>query len=169
MRDRWKFYENKYPYFMTCTVVGWLPVFTRTTAVKVIADSWKYLQEKRGVAILGYVILENHLHWIAQMPDPPTDAGDFKSFTARKIIDLLLAKGEAGLLGQLEFHKDCRRTDRQYHPEILQTENVLRQKLQYTHNNPVRRGYVAEPEHWLYSSARNYAKLPALIDIDTRW
>jgi REP element-mobilizing transposase RayT len=176
MRDRWKFYESKYPYFMTCTVVGWLPVFTRTTAVRVIADSWKYLQEKRGVVIFGYVILENHLHWIARMPDPATDAGDFKSFTARKIIDLLLEMGEAGLLSQLEFHKDCRRTDRQYqlwqegsHPEILQTEEVLRQKLEYTHNNPVTRGYVADPTHWLYSSARNYAKLSALIDIETRW
>ena len=33
---------------------------------------------------------------------------------------------------------------------------MLRQKIVYIHNNPVRRGYVDAPEHWRYSSARNY-------------
>jgi putative transposase len=176
MRDRWRFYESRFPYFMACTVVGWLPVFTRPATVQVIADSWKYLQQKRDVAIFGYVVMENHLHWIARMPDPATDAGDFKSYTARRIIDLLVEKGEGGLLGQLECHKDRRKTDRPYqlwqegsHPEQIQNEETLRQKLEYAHNNPVKRGYVADPAHWLYSSARNYAKLPALIEIDTRW
>src|SRR5947209_7956942 len=126
MRDRWKFYESRFPYFMTCTVVGWLPVFTRPAAVKVIADSWRFLQQNRGTIILGYVIMENHLHWIARMADPSKDAGDFKSFTARQIIDLLATKGEAGLLGQLAFHKDPKKTDGPYqlwqegsHPEQI--------------------------------------------------
>jgi putative transposase len=30
------------------------------------------------------------------------------------------------------------------------------QKLEYMHNNPVRRGYVDDPMHWRYSSARDY-------------
>ncbi len=30
------------------------------------------------------------------------------------------------------------------------------QKAEYIHYNPVRRGYVDQPEHWNYSSARNY-------------
>jgi REP element-mobilizing transposase RayT len=176
MRDRWKFYESRFPYFMTCTVVGWLPVFTRPAAVQIIADSWKYLQQKRDVVIFGYVIVENHLHWIAQMPDPAVDAGDFKSFTARRIIDLLRERNEAGLLDQLEHHKEPRKTDRQYqlwqegsHPEQIQNEGMLWQKLEYMHNNPVKRGYVADPTHWLYSSARNYAKLPALIELNATW
>ena len=36
------------------------------------------------------------------------------------------------------------------------------------HLNPVKRGYVDTPEHWRYSSARNYAGLEGLIEID-RW
>ena len=176
MRDRWKFHDNRYPYFMTCTVVGWLPVFCRTAAVQIVADSWKYRQRERGVVIFGYVILENHLHWIARMRDPGTDVGDFKSFTARKVIDLLAEKRESGLLSQLALHKDPKKTDRPYqlwqdgsHPETLETESLLRQKLEYAHNNPLKRGYVADPTHWLYSSARNYAKLSSLIEIETRW
>ena len=38
MRDRWKFHENKYPYFMTCTVVGWCP-YHRTQVVQIVFDS----------------------------------------------------------------------------------------------------------------------------------
>ncbi|TCL34896.1 hypothetical protein EV691_101338 [Azotobacter chroococcum] len=41
----------------------------------------------------------------------------------------------------------------------------MRQKLDYIHHNPVRRGYVERPEHWRYSSARNYAGEPGLLEI----
>jgi hypothetical protein len=33
---------------------------------------------------------------------------------------------------------------------------MLNQKTDYIHTNPVRRGYIDVPEHWRYSSARNY-------------
>jgi hypothetical protein len=33
---------------------------------------------------------------------------------------------------------------------------MLFQKIEYIHYNPVKRGYVDEPEYWRYSSARNY-------------
>jgi len=44
----------------------------------------------------------------------------------------------------------------------------MRQKLDYIHFNPVKRGYVHLPEHWRYSSARNHAGGEGLIEID-RW
>jgi hypothetical protein len=46
---------------------------------------------------------------------------------------------------------------------------VLRQKLDYIHQNPVKRGYVDSPEHWRYSSARNYAGQVGLIEVFTAW
>ena len=42
------------------------------------------------------------------------------------------------------------------HPQIIRDDDTLNQKIEYIHNNPVRRGYVDAPEHWRYSSARNY-------------
>jgi REP element-mobilizing transposase RayT len=38
----------------------------------------------------------------------------------------------------------------------ITTDNMMVQKIEYIHNNPVKRGYVDVPEHWRYSSARNY-------------
>src|SRR6266446_3907405 len=39
------------------------------------------------------------------------------------------------------------------HPEALTSEPFWRQKLDYLHANPVRKGLVIRPEYWRYSSA----------------
>jgi len=46
---------------------------------------------------------------------------------------------------------------------------MMRQKIDYIHLNPVRRGYVDEPVHWRYSSARNYETECGLIDVAVDW
>ena len=52
---------------------------------------------------------------------------------------------------------------------MIENDSVLRQKLDYIHNNPVKRGYVDEAVHWRYSSARNYEGLAGLIPVFTQW
>jgi hypothetical protein len=46
---------------------------------------------------------------------------------------------------------------------------MMRQKIEYIHHNPVKRGYVDDDVHWRYSSARNYAGQEGLLKIDTGW
>ena len=55
------------------------------------------------------------------------------------------------------------------HPQQIQNDDMMWQKLQYIHDNPIRRGYVDDPLHWRYSSARNYARQASLIDVVTDW
>jgi len=175
-RSRYRFYETEYPYFMTCSIVGWLPVFTRPKATQIVLDSWRYLQLERQFKLLGYVILENHLHLIASAPEISDVMQRFKSFTARQIVTHLEARGERMLLEQLADHKLSHKTQSEHqvwqegsHPQQMQNDDMLWQKLQYVHENPVRRGYVDDPLHWRYSSARNYARQPGLIDVITDW
>ena len=54
------------------------------------------------------------------------------------------------------------------HPILLNTPKLLDQKLDYIHNNPVAEEVVSEPEHYLYSSARDYCttNLKGLLEID---
>jgi hypothetical protein len=52
---------------------------------------------------------------------------------------------------------------------MIENEPVLRQKLEYIHNNPVKRGYVDDPVHRRYSSAGNYAGVPGLIPVFKEW
>jgi len=44
-----------------------------------------------------------------------------------------------------------------FHPKELLTEEILQQKVDYIHMNPVRKGLVDKPEDWKYSSAGYYA------------
>ncbi|MNU01304.1 hypothetical protein D3C72_2446660 [compost metagenome] len=55
------------------------------------------------------------------------------------------------------------------HAELVFSEAMLREKLDYMHRNPVKRGYVDEPEHWRYSSARDYAGKPGLLKVFRGW
>jgi putative transposase len=56
-RTRYRFYENEYPYFMTCTIVGWLAVFTRPEAVKIVLDSWNYLKKEKDFRLYRSVVI----------------------------------------------------------------------------------------------------------------
>ena len=80
------------------------------------------------------------------------------------------------ILDQLAFYKKAHKRDSDYqfwqegvHPESIQDDEMMRQKIAHIHNNPVSRGYVDEPEHWRYSSARNYAGIDGLLGVSTRW
>ena len=103
-RNRYRFDTDlRRPHFLTCTIVAWLPVFTRQEAVQIILDSWSFLQDARRIELFGYVILENHLHWIAAADDLSHEVACFKSFTARKLLDLLELRGAHVLLEQLRY------------------------------------------------------------------
>ena len=175
-RSRYRFGDSDHAYFLTCTIVGWLPVFTQPETVQIIYDSWQFLQDNQRLTLYGYVILENHLHLIASSPDLSKEIGDFKSFTARQIIDYLEANHVQTLLRMLRILKARHKADRTFqlwqegsHPQQIQSEEIMLQKLEYIHRNPVARGYVDEPTHWRHSSARNYAGLPGLFPVMTEW
>ena len=125
--------------------------------MQILLDSWTHQRANNGFRLFGYVILENHLHFVVRAPRLNKCVGSFKSFTAARLIELP------------EAHKH----DREYqfwqegaHAEMIFSEAVMREKLDYIHRNPVKRGYVNIPEHWRYSSARNYLGEPGLIGID---
>ena len=175
-RTRYVIYEKDQPHFLTCTVVGWLPIFTRPDTVNIVLDSWRFLQKEGRLTLFGYVILENHLHLIASAQDLAKEIGDFKSFTARRIIDFLTECKVEVILQQLRYWKSQHKNDREYqlwqegsHPQQIQNDEMMLQKLEYIHLNPVKRGFVDEAIHWRYSSARNYEGMPGLIDVATGW
>ena len=174
-RSRYRITEQDRPHFLTCTVLHWIPVFTRPDTVSIIIDSLRFLINE-GVKVYAYVILENHLHLVLQSPSLQRDIRRFKSFTASKLIHYLDEKGIDTILEQLAFYKKAHKVDRAYqfwqegsHPEMIQNNEMLRQKVEYIHQNPVKRGYVEHAEHWRYSSARDYAGGEGLLEVVTQW
>jgi putative transposase len=174
-RDRYKIVDPTQPHFVTCTVLHWIPVFTRPATVEIILDSLRYLMAD-GLKLYAFVILENHLHMILQSGQLDRDIARFKSYTSKQLIHYLSEHNVKQILEQLAFYKKAHKNDRAYqfwqegyHPEWIQNDAMMRQKVNYIHENPVKRGYVDLPEHWRYSSARNYAGQDGLIEICKSW
>ncbi len=175
-RSRYQYADPTQPHFLTCTVVEWLPVFTRQEAVQILFESWRYLQDNQGLQLYGFVVLENHLHAVAQAENLLSTWNRFKSYTARRIIDLLRTHRAEALLKRMRLTSKAMRGDREYqfwqegsHPQVIDGTTMLRQKLDYIHLNPVKRGYVDKPEHWRWSSARNYAGDKGSVEVFTAW
>ena len=174
-RSRYKITNPELPHFITLTVLHWIPVYTRPDTVIILLDALRYLI-KEGLTIYAYVILENHCHFVVQSKELDRDLARFKSYTAKQLIKYLHENQVKQILDQLEFYKKAHKKDRAYqfwqegvHPEWIQNDAMMKQKVDYIHHNPVKRGYVDEAEHWRYSSARNYAGVKGLLEVCTVW
>jgi len=174
-RSRYKIIDSQLPHFVTCTVLHWIPAFTRPQTVAIILNSLKFLQAE-GLKLYAYVILENHCHLLVQSQQLDKDMARFKSFTARKLINYFSENNVTPILDQLKFYKKVHKQDSAYqfwqegmHPEWIQNSEMMLQKIVYIHENPVNRGYVDQAEHWRYSSARNYLGKEGVIEVCTKW
>lgn len=172
-RSRYKIFEPTHPHFITCTTLHWIPIFTRVETTDIIFQSLKYLQIADNLKIFAYVILENHLHLVAQSDDIAKTMSKFKSFSAREIIKHLKEKDAQTILEQLVFYKKAHKSDRKLQlwqegiqPKLIVDEEMMLSRINYVHNNPVKRGYVDEAKHWRYSSARDYEGMVGLLEIE---
>jgi len=163
MRSRYRVREPHAPHFITSTVVAWLSVFTTAARCDILVESFEYCRRNKGLEIFAWVILDNHFHAVVAAPELSRVVGDFKRHTAQKIMDQIEKESCSWLLHELKFHRagDKSESDRQFwqegfHPQVLTDDVTIDQKLDYLHNNPVKRGLVAAPEHWRYSSAHEW-------------
>jgi len=175
-RSRNKVYEPTHPHFITCTVLHWLPIFTNQESVQILIDSLSHLQKNDNLTIFSYVILENHLHLIAQSDDIRKSMQKFKAFTAYELLKLLQKQNATTLLKQFAFHKKAHKIKSTYqiweegfHPKLIISEKMMLEKINYIHQNPVKRGYIEEAEHWRYSSARDYQGIKGLLEVERLW
>ena len=166
-------------YFLTFTVTDWVDVFTRRNYRDIIAESLAYCRKNKGLQLFAWCLMTNHIHMVCTT-DPPFKISDFmrdfKKFTAKSVLfdiqslpesrkDWMLYRFEfAGKfdnrIGKYRFWQD------KSHPIELTTTEMIEQKINYIHENPVKTGLVSDAEDYLYSSARNYAGLSSVVDVD---
>jgi len=172
-RSRYKIYEPTHPHFVTCTILNWIPIFTRKETTQIIFDSLNHLKEVDNLNLYAYAILENHLHMIVSSDDLSATMRKFKRHTSKKILTLLQEQNLITILEQLKFYKKAHKSNSEYQlwqegfqPKLIQSEAMFMDRIYYIHHNPVKRGYVDEAKHWRYSSARNYDGQDGLVDIE---
>jgi hypothetical protein len=109
-------------------------------------------------------------------PELSKRVGEFKSYTATTIIQRMKERNYKTLLQELKYYKLRHKADQDHqlwqegsHPQCIESEDMLRQKIEYTHGNPLRRGFVDDPLQWRHSSARSYAGQQGRIEVCTDW
>jgi REP element-mobilizing transposase RayT len=155
--------------YVTCTVVGWVDVFTRKAYRDILLESLAYCRKEKGLIICAYVIMSNHIHMIVRADGELTLSEvlrDFKKYTSRQILEAIAKGNESRKEWMLHvfryyarFHANGRTHQfwlQDNHPIALVSPKVIWQKVDYIHQNPVRAGWVDKAEEYLYSSARNY-------------
>ncbi|MCB0494244.1 MAG: transposase [Cyclobacteriaceae bacterium] len=180
MSRKYKIRDQEKLHFVTFTIVQWLDVFIRREYSDIFLDSLRYCQKSKGLEVYAFCIMSSHAHLIiGRNGDNKLEdiIRDIKKYTSVKIIeairnnptesrrDWLLKKFEEA--GMNNKHNNRYQFWQQHsHPIELSTNELIEQKLDYVHDNPVNAGIVLSPEHYLYSSAINYAGLPEkLIDV----
>ncbi len=162
MRSRYLVHHPERAHFVTSTIIEWLPVFTSQACCDIIVKSLQHCRERKGLKIYAWVILDTHLHAILAAPDLSAVLRDLKSFTAHQILKQLELEGRQWLLNQLRYYRAPHKPNGYQiwqegsHPQVIMTDAAMEQKLEYLHNNPVKRGWVTAPEHWRYSSAHEW-------------
>lgn len=164
MRSRYKVTPETNTYFITSSTHLWVPILFNETLFQIILDSLKYGQANKELKLHGYVIMTSHVHAIISheaYDQIPSIVRDIKRHTAKEIKNHLSNLGKFSQLFWVKiFHnKEAGKNkiwQEGYHPVAIKSKAFFDEKLDYIHYNPVKKGFVEKPEHWKYSSARNY-------------
>ena len=149
--------------FFTATILEWKHLLKQDKYKDIIVDSLSFLVKEHRVRIYGFVIMPNHIHliWLINENHQRSDVQrDFLKYTAQNIkFDLI--KNHPQVLEKFEVNAKDRKYqiwERNPLSIDLYSREVLIQKLNYIHNNPLQGKWkLCElPETYKYSSALFY-------------
>lgn len=157
-------------YFCTVTCYKWIPLFEITCIYDHIYG-WFDILRKKGIKLIGFVIMPNHFHIILFLPGENYDIhkiiGNCKRFMAYDIVERLNKVNEISILRSLheavnESEKLKGKNHKVFEPSFdckpIQSEKFIVQKLNYIHANPVRGKWnlVEDYRYYKHSSAGFY-------------
>ena len=166
-------------YFLTFTVIDWVDVLTRREYRLIITDSLNHCIKEKGLTVFSWVIMSNHMHLIVKAKEGSQISAiirDFKKYTAKMIIaemhnisesrivwikkKMLFAGNRLNRISKYKFWRDdnCAKE--------LDGNDILEQKLNYIHLNPVKALIVERPEQYIFSSAKDYNGTKGLVNIE---
>ncbi|MBA9075546.1 REP-associated tyrosine transposase [Rufibacter quisquiliarum] len=166
-------------YFLSMATVEWVDVFTRREYCEIVVASLRFCIERKGLILHAWVIMPNHLHLIASAAENKELTSilrDFKKFTATQLLTAIqenpaesrkrwmqwIFQSNGARNSQNRHHQFWQQSN---HPQELDSNYLMSQKLDYLHQNPVKTGLVEEPAHWRYSSATDYAGGKGLLSL----
>ena len=178
MSRNYKFHNPEGLYFISFSVVGWLDVFTRNEYKDLFLESLAYCQKNKGLEIHAWCVMSNHVHLVFRSisgQKPELLIGDLKRFTSKSIVKSIQENPRESRKEFLleQFKKEAEKSSNVKHYQFWRHDNkpielwsnkVIKQKIDYVHNNPVEEGLVYKPEDYVYRSAIDYADQKGLLE-----
>ncbi len=130
---------NELCFFVTTSLSPRRPLFAIPDNARVVVSALRYYRIVGAYSLIGYVVMPDHIHFIARMLGSTKVSG---------IVRRLKTSVSHSLgIGPI--------WNRGYWSEVVSTEELLKQKLNYIHQNPVRAQLVSVAENYEFSSARD--------------
>ena len=118
----------------------------------------------------AWCIMSNHVHLIISTTETGNLSGiigDMKRHTSKTILKAIEENMQESrrdwMLWLFKRAGEYNSNNEKYqfwqqhnHPVQLSTQEMINQRLDYLHNNPVEAGIVSYPPEYLYSSAKDY-------------
>ena len=180
MPSKYKIVDHQALHFITFATVQWVDALSRPLYKEIIMESLRHCQKEKGLIIYAYVIMSNHIHLIVSGKEGfnlSDIARDLKKFTSKKIITEIESNPKESRKSWMLWifkaaganntnNKKYQFWQQDNRPIQLSTNEMIDQRLDYIHSNPVEEGLVADPEHYLYSSAIDYSGEKGLLAVE---
>jgi len=178
MSRKYKFRDQEKAYFVTFATLNWIDVFTRRLYKDILVNTINHCINEKGLIVYAWCIMSNHVHMIiaTNNEDLQNIMRDLKGYSSKEILKAITENQQESrkewMMWMFERagKKNSNNTKFQFwqqhnHPLVLDSSIIFEQKLNYIHNNPVKAGFVEYPEHYLYSSARDYSEGKGLVKV----
>jgi putative transposase len=154
--------------FITFSTFRRRPLLLNNDACEALANELIRLRCEKGVRLLGYVFMPDHVHLVVHPPDGlelGRVVGQVKARSARAIGQI------PELLGEVIHSRDCESVhvwQLRCYDHNCRSSVETREKIEYCHKNPVTRGLVEKLEKWRWSSYSWYEGIgDAPIEVDS--
>lgn len=147
-------------FYLTAVSKDRLPIFRTDKLAQLMCNALDEARRSGKFLIFAYVIMLDHFHLVTDSKVDSKDIFRFvKGIASRRIIDHLKEHGRTESLEKLRVQHRMDGSEYsvwQRHPNtrLLWSEQMVWQRIQYTHLNPVRAELVDLPNEWRWSSAR---------------
>jgi putative transposase len=141
-------------HFLTFSCYRRRPYLSTVAAMELFEDALERIRQRYLLAVAGYVVMPEHVHLLISEPKTALLS---KAIQALKLSVTLRSR-------ERPFWQA------HYYDFNVSNHNKYVEKLRYIHRNPVRRGLVARPEDWTWSSFRHYQTgMRGTVEIESDW
>jgi len=139
-----RFYIPNAIVFITCVTRDRYPYLKSKKDVDLFFATLASVNEINPFELLAYVVLPDHFHWLMKVDEP---SGNFS-----RVMHSVKRNITQNYKHIHDVQTSLNIWQRGFWDHVIRDERDLELHCDYIHWNPIKHGYVTQPEDWPYSS-----------------